>query len=152
MSKVLVLSRGHGAEQQRGRLSERRLCIIFWFTVKRNCGYCIFGIWSHAADVRCDLQPQPTRNISPLLVGQKPKHKRQIYVSTGLGDPPLRFPEDPPHPECWTLEGEIARDCGASSAIYTCESQFARQPELQASSAGLAFLKSLNVANFLRGS
>lgn len=69
----------------------------------------------------------------------------------GLGDPPLRFPEDPPRPEFWTLGDDIvARDCGASS-IYTFESQFAQQSELEAASADVVFLKSLNLTDLLPG-
>lgn len=69
----------------------------------------------------------------------------------GLGDPPLRFPDDPPYSEYWTLEDEIvARNCGAAS-IYTFETQFARQSELEAASADVAFLKSLNLTDLLPG-
>ena len=104
------------------------------------------------------LKRNPTFTPKPFAVSVWLGRKRKRQVGSpvaismrdpGLGDPPLRFPEDPPYPEYWTLDDEIvARDCGAAS-IYTFESQFARPSELEAASADVAFLSSLNLTDLL---
>lgn len=69
----------------------------------------------------------------------------------GLGDPPLRFPEDAPYREYWTLGDDVVARGSGPSSMYTFESQFARRSELEAASADVEFLEGLNLTDLLPG-
>lgn len=97
------------------------------------------------------------RTISPFLCDKAQTQRSGLFSREDLHEvsrarrPPSSFSGGSPYPEYWTLEDDIvARGCGASS-IYTFESQFAQQSELEAASADVDFLKSLNLKDLLPG-